>query len=93
MKKYILMFVLIGSMKAFGADADTVTHKAPEPPVRLYYLDGEPIEPEWVPIIHEKDCNEFGWKFRGYEWKKVTDDIPEYLNNPDHGSNNGWILS
>lgn len=88
--KYFLYITLLYATKSYCADS-TATKPRSEPPVRYFYRDGSPIEPEWVPIIHEKDCNENGWRFRGYEWKEHIE--PEYLFDPEHGSNGGWAIA
>jgi hypothetical protein len=62
-------------------------------PVRIYDDDGDPFYPWEIPIIHDKDHYNDGWRYDIDEWNDLKHGRslgrPYYFEDPEHGSNNG----
>ena len=90
-KLYIIVALvfLYGSAYA-SADSSKVADEN-KIPYRFYYEDGTQIAPQYIEIIHQKDCCPDGWRYDNQEWRKMNTfpERPAHYKDPEHGSNGG----
>lgn len=81
-----LTYILFIAVLFSNSEADP---KKQEPPIRTRFLDGRPIPPFQIKMVHEKDCDPNGWRWGIQEWERM-DIVPKYDTDSIHGSNHGY---